>query len=416
MRLISILRRGETGLTLSSPTPALLPLPSPSASPGEAPPSTRWHLLFPLGKTKYRADFVDGISFTRATLAAMARNFETAKTNYLGKDGGFGIPVTFTHVGGSGPSNFRAVEDRRAAGWIEALELRDDGLWALTRWTEEGRRRIQADEFRFLSPEFALEYMNADTGESQGATLFGASLVNDPFLTELPRVAASRSTKGVVVAMDKAKLCLLLGLTAEASDEDVEKALKAKLEAAPKPDAAAGAADTDSEDSRPPPPPPPAEVAAVAAARDVETLKLSLANTAAQNATLAKELAAAQAKLKASEEAEAKAKRESVETEAKAFCAALVQAGRLVPAKIPKLVAFAAQHGLSQLEELYDVQKPVVDLKERGVTSSAPVSNDAARLAFNAEVDKLIAAGREPLAATRAVRTSHPELAKQVFG
>ena len=48
----------------------------------------------------------------------MVENFQRDKANYLGSDDGFGLPITFSHVGPSLPSNEKRVEDLRAAGWI----------------------------------------------------------------------------------------------------------------------------------------------------------------------------------------------------------------------------------------------------------------------------------------------------------
>jgi phage I-like protein len=80
-----------------------------------------------------------------------------------------------------------------ASGWIEGLELRDDGLYGLIKWTAAARARILADELRCLSPSFALDGWDTTTGKRQGPTLLGAALLNQPFLFDLPRVAAGRA-------------------------------------------------------------------------------------------------------------------------------------------------------------------------------------------------------------------------------
>ena len=83
------------------------------------------------------------------------------------------------------------VEEKLAAGWISDLAARPDGVWGLIGWTEKARGFIAADELRYLSPTFTTDGLDRSTGQSQGPSLFGAALLNDPYLKELPRVAAS---------------------------------------------------------------------------------------------------------------------------------------------------------------------------------------------------------------------------------
>src|SRR3546814_18307145 len=41
-----------------------------------------------------------------------------------------------------------------AAGWIEALEDRSDGIWGRVTWTPHGAQALKNREYRFLSPVF----------------------------------------------------------------------------------------------------------------------------------------------------------------------------------------------------------------------------------------------------------------------
>lgn len=80
-----------------------------------------------------------------------------------------------------------------AAGWLRRLEWRpDDGLYALEPlWTPRGRERIEAGEYRYISPAF---YFDPNTGVVTG--LHSVALTNKPALTGLadlnPRMAAAR--------------------------------------------------------------------------------------------------------------------------------------------------------------------------------------------------------------------------------
>ncbi len=41
-----------------------------------------------------------------------------------------------------------------AAGWVKAMEMRPDGLWVRSEWTEQARQFIANKEYRYFSPAF----------------------------------------------------------------------------------------------------------------------------------------------------------------------------------------------------------------------------------------------------------------------
>ncbi|MBD8890157.1 phage protease [Roseibium litorale] len=73
----------------------------------------------------------------------------------------------------------------RAAGWVKAFEVREDGIWGKVEWTAAARQAIKAGEYRYLSPLF---YPEKDTGRV--VLLRNAALVNAPAL-DLDAIAAS---------------------------------------------------------------------------------------------------------------------------------------------------------------------------------------------------------------------------------
>lgn len=152
------------------------------AAPGEE-KAPKWNQLFVPG-TFHRADFPDGaITFDGAFFARIVENWK--------REGARPLPVDYFHRGETGDD--LPLEEKLAAGWISDLQVRPDGVWGLIGWTERARGHILADELRYLSPTFSTDGLDRSTGQSQGPTLFGAALLNDPFLKELPRVAASAS-------------------------------------------------------------------------------------------------------------------------------------------------------------------------------------------------------------------------------
>jgi phage I-like protein len=67
--------------------------------------------------------------------------------------------------------------DAPAAGWIDRLEIRTGAIWGHVEWTAQARQRIEAREYRFVSPVFT--YHKAD---SRIAALQSVALTNQPNL------------------------------------------------------------------------------------------------------------------------------------------------------------------------------------------------------------------------------------------
>ncbi len=119
-----------------------------------------------------------------------------------------GMAATFAQVLAWGPvaidcnhaTLFGAVsaDDTKALGHILRVEVRDraDGvaLWGFVEWTDEGRRRVEAGEFRGFSAEIvpAAQAVDKDTGKAMNAPLLtGGTCTNSPFWPGLAPLAAS---------------------------------------------------------------------------------------------------------------------------------------------------------------------------------------------------------------------------------
>jgi len=199
-----------------------------SEKPSDATP--KWQKIFALG-TFHRRDMPGGsITFDREFFDAIVDNWKKA--------GGNELPFDYFHQGGS--DVIAPLENKIASGWMTKLEARDDGVYALTRWTERARQFILNDELAMVSPYFHPNAIDPKTGKPQGPTLFAAGLLNDPFLKDLPRVAASEdglptnpteaeTAKGK--QMDKKILLAALGMPEDATDEMVMEKIKEGVEA-----------------------------------------------------------------------------------------------------------------------------------------------------------------------------------------
>ncbi|SEN51698.1 Mu-like prophage I protein [Gemmobacter aquatilis] len=58
-----------------------------------------------------------------------------------------GMPVDMDHA-----LDRRNEAEAPAAGWIEELAAREDGIWARIAWTPTGKAKIAGREYRFISP------------------------------------------------------------------------------------------------------------------------------------------------------------------------------------------------------------------------------------------------------------------------
>ncbi len=386
----------------------------------------RWLMLFPLGAEKHRPDFPGGKAvFDDAFLGTMLANFRAAQAAYRGSDK-FALQLNYLH-----PNPEDGVEQNAAAGWIEDVKLvadgpeKDRGLYGLVKWNEKAIGFIERDEYRYLSPEFAFNAQSTDTGKRQGPTLFGAALLNTPFLAELPRVAAS----AVIPAdpainqeqdVDKKKICALLGIAEDSTDEAVmtaladhcaaAKASKENAEAARKLssgqccdaakklkagdccDAARKLAQTE------------LRVKLENEAND-KALKLAQADSADTKAQLAK-LQATVGDLE----------KVRVEAEIDGLVTKLMAEDRMVAAQQDDVKEYARKLGVGEATKFYGKFATVVSVRERGVRGSSALESEAdavdAMKKLNGFRDELVKNGTAPADAMLRAMEQHPELAE----
>jgi len=130
-----------------------------------------WIKILPKGVFKR-----DGrtIKLDDAFLMAIKRNFDN---QILGRD----VPVNFEH-------QYTALG---AAGWVKALEVREDGLYALIEWTDIGKEATEKQRFKYVSVELG-GAVDPKTGKVLGEdVLTGIALTNRPFFKGLTALAAA---------------------------------------------------------------------------------------------------------------------------------------------------------------------------------------------------------------------------------
>lgn len=123
-----------------------------------------------------------------------------------------------------------------AAGWIEDLQVRDDGLWGMPRWSVDGRAKLEGGIYRLVSPVLGkFEKLGTkDEGDKsldimRPGSLVRLALTNDPQLRGMPPVAnrdTNRNPQGNQAMDYKTFLLQLLGLPPTATDEEIAAACK----------------------------------------------------------------------------------------------------------------------------------------------------------------------------------------------
>lgn len=126
------------------------------------------------------------------------------------------LPIDYEHS-----SQLKAPhgEESPAAGWIEALELRDGAIWGKVSWTPRGEAVVMNREYRYISPVFDYE---KETKRIKKLVSIG--LVNKPnlYLSALNREEEQPQEEG---ALPMKNLFAKLGLPETATEDQALNAL-----------------------------------------------------------------------------------------------------------------------------------------------------------------------------------------------
>lgn len=188
-----------------------------------------WNQLFPRGKW-HREDYPGGaITYDDAFFQRLIDNWKAS--------GSRPVPIDYYHRGHSVDGDGNSIDDKVAAGFMHDFEVRPAGMFALCEWTERGGGYVKAGELRYISPTFQLDWLNPTTGKRAGPRLLAAGLLNDPFFTTLPKLAARDMPRVAASAtpppptpkepnMEKKLLCAALGIAEDTADESLMQTLQ----------------------------------------------------------------------------------------------------------------------------------------------------------------------------------------------
>lgn len=108
-----------------------------------------------------------------------------------------------------------------AAGWIDpaSLEADDSGIWATVEWTPAARARLEAREYRYISPLFAF-----DPKSKEVRSILAAGLTNVPAIEALAAAASAQHPENRT--MEISRIAAALGLADSATEDEVLEKLK----------------------------------------------------------------------------------------------------------------------------------------------------------------------------------------------
>lgn len=170
-----------------------------------------WIHLVPYGQ--WGGHSVGPFEVTPAVGAQILANFER---------GGIDLVIDYEHQTIATMENGQPAP---AAGWVDQLQLRDDGVWGHVReWTPRATAHLHAREYRYLSPVIFFDATDRTTGVGVGARLSSAALTNIPFFAgDLVPVISRQGASVNLLAL----LIPLLSLPADATEQQVVDAVKA---------------------------------------------------------------------------------------------------------------------------------------------------------------------------------------------
>lgn len=87
-------------------------------------------------------------------------------------------------------ANFGHSSWSEAAGWVQRIFQEGEKLYADIEWTEDAAEAIRAKKWKYISPEFDLNYKDAESGKVYGETVIGVALTNIPFLKGMDAVSS----------------------------------------------------------------------------------------------------------------------------------------------------------------------------------------------------------------------------------
>lgn len=165
--------------------------------------------IVPVG---YYPEHHDGAhEVTSEHIRQMEQNFNNSSTDVL---------YDYDHASMWGES--------KAAGWSDAVEARDDGLYVrYPEFTGPGQELIDNKEYRYFSPVYSLSGKNKQ-GKEIGARLVSVAITNTPYFDQ-GEISAIKNRREEPKVNMTPEFLEWLGVAEDASTEEIEQAVRDKM-------------------------------------------------------------------------------------------------------------------------------------------------------------------------------------------
>lgn len=110
-----------------------------------------------------------------------------------------------------------------AAGWVEEVQARANGLWGRVRWSDQGQLAVGNGRFRFISPVWTVTKLGGD--RVRPVRLLDAALTNQPNLSGMLPIS-NRGLGPQTTNTTMKTVAALLGLNDAAAEEQISSAVR----------------------------------------------------------------------------------------------------------------------------------------------------------------------------------------------
>ncbi|MDD3494243.1 MAG: phage protease, partial [Candidatus Thermoplasmatota archaeon] len=155
------------------------------AGAGQSEKGLMWHPLIYVGQWEHPA--FGAFEITLDDLFAMASAFQGGVPTSLG------VPID--------EWNDHSISKDGAFGWLKALEVRDDALWAGYTLTPLGKAKVETEELPFLSAHFFVRG-TADNLYKSESYIQSVALTSRPFFWEQPQLPVEQIAASAYVRKD----------------------------------------------------------------------------------------------------------------------------------------------------------------------------------------------------------------------
>jgi phage I-like protein len=155
---------------------------------------------------------------------AMVNNFQSLSAKLARRFGG--LPFYIGHP--DYPEAAKDYPDKKAYGWINELQARDDGVYARVDWSTPGKEMLANAHYKFCSPHWNADKPAIENGQKiyRPSELVSVGLTNEPNLPVNPLANETEADENEPL-MNRTELIQIFGLANDATDEQIKTKVNA---------------------------------------------------------------------------------------------------------------------------------------------------------------------------------------------